>query len=217
MNIAKGLKYGCAALALLLCAGEAAAETWKKQGDILLRGRAVGVIPVEEQDVRPVGGNTDISNQVVPELDVTYFFTDHIAAELIAAVTPHDLNHEKSSAGDVDLGEVWLLPPTLTLQYHFDPVTKRKISPYVGAGVNYTTFFDEEFDAPVTRIDYDDSFGLALQAGVDVPVSGNWFVNLDVKKVWIETDVEIDLGATKLDGEVSIDPWIVGAGVGYKF
>src|SRR3972149_6103985 len=101
-------------------------------GDILVRGRLLGVIPDESASVS-IGGDVDIETSVVPEVDLTYFITDHIAVEVIAAVTPHDVSHEPTN---LDLGEVWLLPPTVTLQYHFNPAGN--LQPYVGAGVNYT-------------------------------------------------------------------------------
>ena len=116
--------------------------------------------------------------------------------------------------GDVDLGEVSHLPPTLTLQYH--PLPKERFSPYLGAGINYTIFYNE--DAPggaVTSIHYQDTFGYALQAGIDVAVAENWSVNFDVKKLFISTEVAINGGA--INADVDIDPWIVGLGVGYKF
>ena len=146
----------------------------------------------------------------MPEVDFTWFVTDNIALELIAATTRHDVSHNIAGS----LGKVSLLPPTLTLQYHFMP--KERLSPYIGAGINYTIFYNE--DAPggaVTSIDYDDSFGWALQAGVDYAVSDNWYVNADIKKIFLSTDVSINGGAITAD--VDLDPWIVGFGVGYKF
>jgi outer membrane protein len=148
---------------------------------------------------------------VVPEVDFTYFVTDNIALELIAGTTRHDVSHTPTG---IDLGKVSLLPPTLTLQYHFMP--KERLSPYVGAGVNYTIFYNE--DAPggaVTSIDYDNSFGWALQAGVDYAIADRWYVNLDVKKLFLSTDVSINGGA--INAKVDLDPWLFGVGVGYRF
>lgn len=186
-----------------------------KAGDFIIRGRAISVIPSEDATVTGAvtGSTVDIDTSVVPELDFSYFVTDNVALELIAAITPHDVNAPSSSAGPLDLGDVWLLPPTLTAQYHFTQFGKCK--PYVGAGLNYTVFFDEEIGTSVTSVDYDNSFGGALQAGVDYMLDDHWMVNVDAKKIWINTDVSFNNGAIRAD--VDINPWVIGAGVGYKF
>lgn len=91
------------------------------------------------------------------------------------------------------------------------------VEPYVGAGVNYTHFFNVEEPAGMS-IKYDDSFGPALQAGIDIPVKDHWFINLDARKIWIQSDVRVDVaGIGRIDAEVDIDPWVVALGVGYKF
>ena len=108
----------------------------------LIRARALWIKPEASSPVLPfLGGNvTDISSTVVPELDFSYFFTNHIAAELILATNRHHVIANNTVLGTVDLGKVSLLPPTLTLQYHFIP--ESTFSPYVGAGVNYTFFYN---------------------------------------------------------------------------
>ncbi len=169
----------------------------------MIRARGIGVIP--DEDGTGALDGVDISDTVVPELDISYFFTENIALELVLAVTPHDID---IAAGNV--GDVWLLPPTLMLQYHF-PMGAFK--PYVGAGVNYTVFFNEK-DGIAQNLKLDDSFGWALQAGFDYRVEGNWFFNVDVKKLWLDTDWSTsNVGS----GKVDIDPWIIGVGIGYKF
>lgn len=177
-----------------------------KAGDFMIRARALGIVPDESGRVSN-GDSVSISNSVVPELDFTYFFTPNISAELIAAVTPHDV---KTSSG-IDAGSSWLLPPTLTLQYHFTQIDS--IKPYVGAGVNYTHFFNADAGA-LNSVKYDDSFGGVLQAGVDVPIKDNWYFNVDVKKVFISTTAKF-AGGVRAD--VDIDPWLIGVGFGYKF
>lgn len=191
----------------------AAAEESAFKG-LMLRGRALAVIPQSSADITVIGGDTELSNSYVPELDVTWFFTPNIAVEAIAAVSPHDVEATGTSLGTVDLGSVWLLPPTVLLQYHHP--MPHGFKPYVGAGVNYTVFFDE--DAPggtVTSIDYENSFGWALQFGVDYMLNDHWLINLDVKKLFLSTDVSLNNGAITAD--VDIDPWIVGMGIGYRF
>ncbi|NBX03002.1 MAG: OmpW family protein [Alphaproteobacteria bacterium] len=192
-----------------------AADTSSNEGKWMLRARALDVIPDEGASITGAvtGSNIEISDQIVPELDVTYFATNNIAFELIAAITPHDVNTSTSSAGALDLGDVWLLPPTLTAQYHFTDLGKCK--PYVGAGVNYTHFFGADKGTSVTDVSYGDSFGPALQAGVDYMLDDHWLINLDIKKIWINSDVKFNGGAIAAD--VDIDPLVVGIGFGYKF
>jgi len=181
-------------------------------GHVLVRGRILGVLPDESADITPVGGDVDIDNSIVPEVDFSYFFTNNIALELIAAVTPHDATAVNTSLGDVDVGDVWLLPPTLTLQYHFTGI--EGVKPYVGAGVNFTHFFNADAGA-LSNVDYKDSFGPALQAGIDVPINDKWFFNADIKKIWIDTEAKFNNGGVRAD--IDINPWVVGIGVGYRF
>ena len=156
---------GLMAASALGLAGEAMA----KENPWMVRGRVIGVLPDEGASLS-VGntglpGTVDISDQYVPELDITYFFTKNIAAELILGVTPHDVKATGVTVpgvldgATVDLGDVWLLPPTLTLQYHFD--TGSAFKPYVGAGVNATFFFNEDEGPVADNIDYDPTVGFA--------------------------------------------------------
>ena len=195
------------AAAVLFAASPAMAGNDFKAGDILIRARGLNVMP-DERSTMNIGDTVKLSNTVIPEIDGTYFFTPNVAAELIAGVSPHRV----STRGGVDAGDVWLLPPTLTLQYHFSQLDG--IKPYVGAGVNYTHFFGENAGA-LTGANYKDSFGAALQAGADVPLGNHWYANVDVKKLYIDTTATFNGGAVRAD--VDIDPWIVGVGIGYKF
>ena len=183
---------------------------WDAKERFMIRARAIAVMPDEDGSANIPGG-PDIGERVVPEVDFSYFFTDNIAAELIVATANHDVDWN-SLGGNTNLGDVWLLPPTLTLQYHFMPHTQFK--PYVGAGLNYTIFYGEDKGA-ANSIEYDDGFGYALQAGFDVMFTENWGWNFDVKKLWLDTDVSINGGA--INANVDIDPWIVGTGVTYRF
>jgi outer membrane protein len=153
-----------------------------EQGPWLVRGRLLAVLPDEGASVTVLGGDLEIEDQFVPELDITYFFDKHWAAELILAVTPHEITHTPTG---LDIGEVWLLPPTLTVQYHFQP-DDPDFRPYIGAGVNYTMFFGhDDADPAILDADFDSSVGFALQAGFDIPIDEHWSINVDVKKVWI--------------------------------
>lgn len=216
-------------------AGPAAADGFKDKQAVtdwgpgwMIRGRVLSVIPDEDADNITVNGNRingdiEIDDSVVPELDISYFFTPHIAAELILAVTPHDISG-KGVPLEGEIGDVWLLPPTLLLQYHFNPGGKWK--PYVGAGVNYTVFFNEDASGAflpaagvtVADLDLDDEFGFALQAGVDIHLGGNTYLNFDVKKLFLETDATVrTMQGPVVRADVDIDPWIVGVGLGWKF
>ena len=194
---------------------EVAPEPGKSAGDIMIRLRGIGVIPRDNADIDPIGGDTELSNTGMPEVDFTYFFTDNIAVELIASTTHHNVSAKNTSAGDVDLGDVWLLPPTLLAQYHFMP--KSRFSPYIGAGINYTVFYavDEAKNSIAKDVDYENSIGWALQIGADYRLDDHWYVNADVKRLFLDTDVNINNGGVKAD--VDVDPWIFGMGIGYKF
>jgi outer membrane protein len=182
----------------------------ENDGPWMIRLRAIDVIPDESATITPIGGDTKIDDAIVPELDVTYFFDKNWAAELILATTSHDVAHTPTG---LDLGSVWVLPPTLTLQYHFAPESK-SFRPYVGIGVNYTIFYNVDEPAGLD-ISYKNSFGLALQAGADFPIGDGWSINVDVKKIYMNTDVRIEPLGVRAD--VDIDPWVVGVGVGYRF
>lgn len=183
----------------------------------MIRGRVLVVHPQEKArldllGVRIPGGDVDISTSVVPELDISYFFTPNFAVELILGVTPHKVKGTGALTG-VDIGEAWLLPPTLMFQYHFTGLGA--VKPYVGAGVNYTFFFDEKAKGGFTKFDLQDTFGFALQAGVDIMLDQHWGINFDVKKIFLEPKVSVNSGL--VTGKVNIDPWLIGAGVTYKF
>lgn len=191
-------------------AKKAAAAPAKKEWRV--RMRALAVMP-ENDSTTSINGKVEPSNVIVPELDISYFWNDHWATELILATTPHDVKAYNTNLGNLDLGEVWLLPPTLTLQYHFQPA--EKFQPYVGAGVNYTLFYHQNAGPSIASIDYDNSFGLAGQAGFDYMIDDSLFFNMDIKKVWINTDVSINGGG--VTANVDIDPLLFGIGFGYRF
>jgi outer membrane protein len=180
----------------------------------LIRVRGLYVTP-EESGTTSINGDVEIDAGVVPELDVSYFFSENFAVEAIFGVTPHDVSVANSAVGDIDLGDVWLLPPTVTAQWHFNP--RGDFRPYVGAGINYTIFFGEDEGPVADSIDYSNEFGFALQAGFDVPINETWFFNADLKKLWLGTDVEVQALGTTVTADVDIDPWIFGVGVGRRF
>jgi outer membrane protein len=176
-----------------------------------------GVLPDESADISVIGGDVNISEEYVPSLQLEYFFTKNISAELLCCIAQHDVGAVQTVLGPVNLGQVTHFPPTVTLKYRWTDLGR--VEPYVGAGVNYTHFFNEKLPAggPVTSISYDDSFGAALQAGADIRIDDHWAVNLDVRKIWINTDVTIHAGPTRIDADVDINPWVTTIGVGYRF
>jgi outer membrane protein len=172
------------------------------------RLRGIAVVPDESATVDGDDVMLGIDNAVVPELDISYVFSPNVSVELILATTKHDVT---VADGDVDLGSIWLLPPTVLLQYRFAP--EAQVRPYLGAGVNMTVFYNEDLGVDISAIDYDTAIGFALQGGVDIPLGdGNWFLNLDAKKLFLGTDVTVDGGDIVAD--VTIDPWVFGAGFG---
>lgn len=212
-----------------------------KAGDILLRVGAVTVAPDTESGIVsgiPDGVNNariDVEKNSQLSLTATYMLTDNLGLELLAA-TP--FSHDIVGRGDlqgVAVGETQHLPPTLSLQYHFggkDGI----FNPYVGIGINYTMFFSEEVDGQLINtlntlptiaglggtqavdMELDGSLGLAGQAGVDIKVAENWYVNAAVWYIDISTTAELktDLGTTH-EVDVDIDPWVFNLAVAYKF
>jgi len=190
-----------------------------KRWQVRLRG--VGVVtPNQSAKIGIIGGDVQISDAFIPELDFTYFFTEHFAAELILGTAKHDVKAINTIAGDIDLGSAWLLPPTLTAQYHFYTSDKKIFKPYIGAGVNYTLFYNVKSGA-VADVKYDNALGYAAQVGFDLMLDDTFFINVDAKRLFLSTDVTVD--ATNLvpglvvPAEVDIDPWLFGIGVGMKF
>ena len=185
-----------------------------------VRLRAVGVAPDESAKIGIIDGDVAISNALIPELDFTYFFTEHFAAELILGTAKHDVKAVNTAAGNVDLGSVWLLPPTLTAQYHFYTSDKKVFKPYIGAGVNYTLFYNVK-SGDVAGVEYDNALGYAAQIGFDLMLDDTFFINFDAKRLFLSTDVTVDASnlapGLSIPAEVDINPWLIGVGVGMKF
>lgn len=182
----------------------------------MIRGRVLAVVPRDSGRVDTIAGSgVNISTSVVPELDITYFLSPNIAAEIILGVTPHKVTGSGTIAG-VSVGKAWLLPPTVTLQYHFTNFGAFK--PYVGAGPNFTVFFSQKAaGGTVTAVDIKNTFGFALQAGFDYMLDEHWGFNFDVKKIFLRPDVDLTVGGVATTGKLNIDPWIIGAGGVYRF
>ncbi|MDQ1231561.1 OmpW family protein [Sphingomonas sp. SORGH_AS_0879] len=196
-----------------------------RAGDVLLRARAILVAPNERSgSILPAfpGETVKVDNRIMPEVDATYMATNHLGFELIASTTKHSVSGVRGTTGSIGkLASTWVLPPTLTAQYHFMPT--RHVRPYVGAGVNYTIFWNESasdgLQAAVgpTKVHLKDSIGWAAQAGVDMDITRRVFLNLDIKYIDIDTTARLDnaaLGRQRVN--VSLDPLVFGIGLGVR-
>ena len=194
------------------------ANDWQvaRKGDWIVTGRITDVSSSADDSIFTSGGvdtglNVDVGNSTMPTLGFTYFLTDNISVEAILGATQHEIRAQ-GGATDVAVHETWVLPPVVTLQYR--PAPEARVSPYVGAGINYMLFFDGK-DQNGFTVDLEDGFGYALQAGADVAITGPWTLNVDVKKVWFDTTATINGGA--LTSDVNLDPLVVSVGFGRKF
>ncbi len=214
------LTFAAALLGATFLAGTAMAQDAgsfvpKSAGTFMVRARIIDVLPENNSSsVSLIKGRVSATNSFTPEVDLSYFLTDNIAAELIAATTTHHVSAKGTALGKVDVGSVAVLPPTLTLQYHF--LHAERFSPYVGAGINYTFFYNTRpGGAPVTRFSMTNGFGEAVQVGFDYAISGRWVLNADVKQIFLSTKASINSGFIR--AKTNLDPLVVGLGVGYKF
>ena len=198
------MKKNLLAVAVLCALTSGAAFAQQAESPWLVRVRAVHLDSANKDST---GLGLSVNNKTIPEVDISYFFNKNVAAELILTVPQkHDLS---SSVLGGRIGSLKHLPPSLLLQYHFDAPG---FKPYVGAGVNYTRFSNVNLPAGV---DIDrNSWGGALQVGVDIPLSKNLYLNFDVKKVYIKTDVFA--GGAK-QGTFKVDPVLEGVGLGWRF
>ncbi|TOA51027.1 outer membrane protein OmpW [Vibrio parahaemolyticus] len=191
-----------------------------KQGDFVLRVGAASVVPNDSSD-KILGSQEELKVDSNTQLGLTfgYMFTDNISLELLAA-TPfsHDISTDLVGS---DIADTKHLPPTLMVQYYFGE-PQSKFRPYVGAGLNYTIFFDEGFNstgkgAGLSDLKLDDSFGLAANVGVDYMINDQWFLNASAWYANIETEATYKAGGAKQKTDVKINPWVFMISGGYKF
>jgi outer membrane protein len=192
-----------------------AQESW------IFRVRAIDIAPdASSSQILNTGTSVDVDSAWTVEVDLTYMFSEHVGLELIAATASHDLSTTGGALGGADAGSVWVLPPTLTLQYFFGTGT---IRPYIGAGINYTVFYgydlsDDLASLGITDVTFSNSFGFDGDVGVDLSLGGNWVLNLDIKYIQISTDADLKVGSDTLDTiSVDVDPWVFGIGAGIRF
>lgn len=178
----------------------------QSQGDWTL-GIGVGYVDPKSDNGTLDGASASIGSSTRPIFTAEYFVRDNLGIELLAS-TP--FKHDITLAGSFDAGSVKQLPPTLSLNYHFP--TNSAWKPYVGAGLNYTIFFDE--DSPIDGLKVDNSFGVSLQAGLDYQITEKGAVRLNVR--WFDIDADVSVDGTKI-GTAEVDPFLVGLSYVHQF
>lgn len=228
MTLNQDTAYAALGLAEAL-AGAAPATVAYEAGDILVRGRVIAVDPGEDSnavksDGAPIAGSgVGLDSSITPEIDFTYMLTPAWGLELIRASSSYDAEGTGTLAGLGKLLDARTLPPTLTLQYHFN--SSGTVRPYAGMGLNYTLFFNEDATSGLksagggkASAELDDSWGLAANMGVDVAINKDWFINADLKYIEMETTATIKTNALgRLKVDIDIDPWMYGIGIGRRF
>lgn len=216
------------ALAVAMAGGSLMAQAYEK-GDWIVRAGAATVDPDTDSDIidPTIPYKVDVDDDTQLGIIPLYMVTEKWAVELLAS-TPfeHDITIENAS---IDAGSTKHLPPTVSVQW-YPRGGKDGWQPYFGVGVNYTVFFDEDADNQLidflgvddADLDLDDSFGLAAQAGVDIPFGEHWAVNLGVWYIDIDTQAEVNAkvageSVAKVKFDVEIDPWVYNIGIAYKF
>ncbi|CAE6954573.1 MULTISPECIES: outer membrane protein OmpW [Vibrio] len=190
------------------------------EGDFILRVGAASVVPNDSSDkILDSQYELEVNSDTQLGLTFGYMFTDNISLEVLAA-TPfsHDISTDLVGK---DIGSTKHLPPTVMVQYYFGDA-QSKFRPYVGAGLNYTIFFDEGFNstgkgAGLSDLKLDDSFGLAANVGVDYMINDKWFLNASAWYANIETEATYKAGGAKQKTDVEINPWVFMISGGYKF
>ena len=173
---------------------------------------------VKVNDVEIPGADAFVSEDLIPELDITYFLTPNLGIEMICCVSHHYVEGRGTIVDTGNLLNTWVIPLTITAQYHFD---MGGIKPYVGAGATLAIFFDTGLGPGArdvlgaTDVQLDTAFGFAANAGVDLSLGGGWYANVDVKKIWLNTNATWTLagGAGQVVADVDLDPLVIGVGL----
>jgi len=204
-----------------------------QQGDWLVRARIINISPnVSSGEITDMSGvpvaapaGIDVDSAVTLDIDITYMFTNNFGVELLLDLTSaHDVTGTGNIADLGRIGEVTVLPPALIAQYHFMP--QNNIRPYAGAGINYTFFMNEKTTDALTNglgasssdMIVDDTFSFLVQAGVDVDINQNWYVNFDAKYFLIDTMATIKVdGTNTYQVDFDLDPLVLGVGIGTRF
>jgi outer membrane protein len=201
----------------LLLSGLATAA-WAQAGDFEVRVGLAGVLPLDSSShVDIIGGSVRANDSISPEIDLSYYVTNNLAVQVIAASTRHDISVANSALGaKLDLGSTWVLPPTIVAQYHFLP--NAAFSPYVGAGVNVTFFYAENAATPpIDKLSLSNTIGGALEAGADLHIQGPWYLNVDYKQLFLTTDARVHALGLLIKGSDALNPGVISAGIAYRF
>ncbi|PLR33108.1 outer membrane protein OmpW [Chimaeribacter coloradensis] len=203
---------------LLVAAALPAVASAHQAGDFIVRAGTATVRPTEGSDNVLGLGPFNVDNNTQLGLTFSYLVTDNIGVELLAA-TP--FKHKIGLQATGTLAEVKQLPPTLMAQYYFGS-KQDALRPYLGVGVNYTTFFDEKFNdtgkaAGLSDLSLKDSWGIAGQAGLDYNLNEHWLLNMSVWWMNIETKARFNAGGAHQSIDTRLDPWVFMFGAGYRF
>lgn len=191
---------------IFLSAVAATSAIAQSQGDWTL-GLGLGLVAPKSDSGTLAGGEADVDDNVRPTITAEYFIRDNLGIELLAS---WQFKHDVDIDGIGDAGSVKHFPPTLSLNYHFP--TQSSFKPYVGIGINYTVFSDEDSD--LGDLELDDSVGIAVQAGLDYMLDNGAALRANIR--WADIDTDVDLNGTFI-GEAEIDPIIVTLGYVWQF
>ena len=214
LNTRFSVRSTSALLLVVLLLGFCPPAIAQTSGDIIIRLRALAIDTNADGTSAEMGGEVKTGNDLIPELDITYFVTDQFSFETMLGVAKYNVQLDGSALGNMDVGTVKKLPTALTFQFH--PAVSGKFRPYIGAGASYTMFFDERVGRSITDVEYRDEWGFIFQAGINYYLDNRFSLNLDVKKYIIETDMKMNNGTINARN-VSIDPLMIGIGIGINF
>ena len=193
-----------------------------KEGDIIIRAGVATVAPNDSSGdvLNSAGSEFSVDSNTQLGLTFGYMITDNISFEVLAA-TPFSHSISTNLGGLGEIADTKHLPPTFMVQYYFGDA-ESDFRPYVGAGINYTVFFDEELNstgknAGLSDLSLDDSWGLAANIGADYMLNDDWFLNASVWYADIDTTATYKAGTTTFSTDVTIDPWVFMVGGGYQF
>ena len=192
----------------LMAAGSLSAQD---KGTVLLKIGVHNVDPKSDNGSLAGGAlTTKVDDNLRPTVMVEYFVASNLGIEVLASWPfSHDISLNGADAGSVDH-----LPPTISLQYHFN--SAGQVSPYLGVGINYTLFFSEDPAGPIagTDLELDPSFGLAAHAGLDFKVNDKWSIGVDAR--WLDIDTDVAVNGNNV-GTVEIDPLAYGVYAQMRF
>jgi len=202
-------------IAAALCVAAISTSAVAEAGDWLIRAGATRIwtqgsdkLKLDDGQGNPL--EAEVSDETAFTFDITYMINEHVGVELLGAYpVEHDIDINGTKAATTKQ-----LPPTLSVNYH---ITRwGAFKPYFGAGINYTNFFDEDGQGPLSGadIELDDSWGLAYQIGADYAINEKWFLNVVGRYLTIGTKAKVE--GTDV-GNVDINPWTLGANIGYRF